>query len=132
MNKRTNVLYWTFKSLFGAVIVYKAIHYVRQDTTTLASVAQLGYPDYFYVLLGTGKLIGLAILIMPFVGTLKEWVYAGFTINMVAALWSHLASGSSERMTLITLAMSGVLALSYYWYHQRATEKKVHRKMMSI
>jgi hypothetical protein len=57
-------------------------------------------------------LIGVAALLAPGMPRLKEWAYAGFTITVVSACYSHFSSGSGllALEPLITLA---ALAISY-------------------
>jgi hypothetical protein len=59
-------------------------------------IPHLGFPDYFRIELGAGKLLGAIALILPFVPRkVKEFAYAGFTIIFVSAFIAHLASGDT-------------------------------------
>ncbi len=64
---------------------------------TLPQVAEafrhLGFPDYFRVELSWAKFLGVAVLLAPVPGRLKEWAYAGFAITLVSALIAHLVVG---------------------------------------
>ncbi|MDR8390037.1 DoxX family protein [Aliifodinibius sp. S!AR15-10] len=73
----------------------------------------LGFPDYFRIELGIGKIIGVLLLLAPFTGRFKEWVYAGFTINMISASIAHSAAGDPISAILTPLVLLGVLAVSY-------------------
>src|SRR4030095_11341866 len=81
----------------------------------------LGYPQYVLNLLGTAKLIGVISLVQTRFSVLKEWAYAGFTINLVAAGWSHLAMGQPVTAPLILLL---ILAGSYIFRRLMQDTKK--------
>jgi len=73
----------------------------------------LGFPAYFRIELGIAKMIGVLLLLAPFTGRLKEWVYAGFTINMISAGIAHAAAGDPISAILTPVVFLGVLAVSY-------------------
>ena len=56
---------------------------------------QLGYPLYIIPLIGVTHILGGVGLLVPTVPRLTEWVYAGLTIDLSLALYSHLNSGGS-------------------------------------
>src|SRR5438067_12470756 len=53
----------------------------------------LGFPDYFRVELSWAKLIGVVLLLAPAPARLKEWVYAGFAIDLASAVIAHPSVG---------------------------------------
>lgn len=53
-------------------------------------VAVLGYPPYFVYIIGIAKILGALVIVIPRSPRLKEWAYAGLTINMTGALLSWL------------------------------------------
>jgi hypothetical protein len=110
--------------MFCAGMAFSGVSYVLLDQDTLAATANLHYPAYFYQLLGTGKLIGIAVLLLPVTGKLKEWAYAGFAINLIGALWSHLVSGSPASLIAAPLMMGVLYVGSYYFYSQRARQEQ--------
>jgi hypothetical protein len=57
-------------------------------------INNLGYPDYFLTILGVWKILGVAAILAPGLGLLKEWAYAGFFFVAMGVIWSHTASGS--------------------------------------
>ena len=58
-----------------------------------AAFTHLGFPDYFRVELSWAKLLGVVLLLAPAPARLKEWVYAGFAIDLASALIAHLVRG---------------------------------------
>ena len=56
-------------------------------------VTHLGYPSYFLVLLGTWKVLGALVLLIPGRPLLKEWAYAGAVFVYTGAIVSHLTTG---------------------------------------
>jgi hypothetical protein len=56
-------------------------------------VVHLGYPSYFLVLLGTWKMLGGVVLLIPGRALLKEWAYAGAFFTYTGAVVSHAVTG---------------------------------------
>ena len=77
------------------------------------TVVDLGYPVYFMKILGVAKLLGIAAIVTGVSPTLKEWAYAGFTIDVVSAFASHLSAGDSLKIALIPAAFFVVQLTSY-------------------
>jgi uncharacterized membrane protein len=111
--KRNAIIYW-ITTIFVALImgISGGMAFVHSEVF-MKALAQLGYPKYFSNILGWGKLIGVAALLAPGMPRLKEWAYAGLTITVVSAVYSHFSSGSGllALEPLITLA---ALAISYF------------------
>jgi uncharacterized membrane protein YphA (DoxX/SURF4 family) len=75
--------------------------------------AHLGYPAYFAVILGTGKLAGAIVTVIPGTPRLKEWAYAGFFINLTAAAFSRAAVGDAPAETIAPLMFLALVLASW-------------------
>ena len=59
----------------------------------------LGYPTYLLPFVGTAKILGVAAVLFPGFGRVKEWAYAGLVFDLTGALHSHLSVGDpAERL----------------------------------
>jgi uncharacterized membrane protein YphA (DoxX/SURF4 family) len=56
---------------------------------------QLGYPLYIIPLIGVTHILGGVSLLIPNVPRLTEWIYAGFSIDLLLAFYSQLNGGGS-------------------------------------
>jgi hypothetical protein len=74
-------------------------------------IAHLGYPPWFPLMLGVAKLLGVIALFLP--GRIREWAYAGFAIDLVAAVISHLAVGDGAKDVAPALVGLVLLGTSY-------------------
>ncbi len=83
-------------------------------------MANLGYPEYFQTILGTWKILGIVVLLIPRYPLLKEWAYAGFFFVMTGAAISHIASGTVSEIfpSLLLLALTITS-----WYFRPADRK---------
>jgi len=79
----------------------------------MKALGQLGYPAYFANILGVGKAIGLVTFLAPGLRRFKEWAYAGFSITILAACYSHFSSGD-KLLALDPLATFAALVISYF------------------
>ena len=59
--------------------------------------------------------VGVATLLSPGLPRLKEWAYAGFAINMVSAVFSHLASHDPVGHAVAPLVLLGLLLASWHF-----------------
>jgi len=98
--------------LVAAVMAFSGALYLVGPRPVLEVMRELGYPPYFVPLLGVAKLLGVVALVAPWPRgwTLREWAYAGFTFDLVAAIVSHLATGGSRQVAqplfVLTLLMT--------------------------
>ena len=56
-------------------------------------VPDLGYPTYFFVILGVWKVLGAIAILVPRFPRLKEWAYAGIFFDLTGAAASCAAVG---------------------------------------
>ena len=116
MNK-LKIAYWITTGIFSAMMLFSAAMYFTNPQMA-QTFGHLGFPDYFRIELGAAKIIGVLLLLAPFTGRLKEWVYAGFTINMVSASIAHAALGDPISAALTPLILLGILAVSYITFQK--------------
>ena len=56
-------------------------------------VPELGYPMYFFAILGVWKILGAITILVPGFPRLKEWAYAGIFFDLTGAAVSCAAVG---------------------------------------
>lgn len=95
--------------LFGGVWDLFRIDYVYGIV-----VQDLGYPEYFLVILGVWKLLGGVVLLAPRLPRLKEWAYAGAFITYSGAVASHIVVGDSFQVWWGPAGFAVVLMVSWW------------------
>ena len=88
-----------------------------------AGFVHLGFPDYFRIQLGIAKVIGVIVLLAPVWPKLKEWAYAGFTINFISAYIAHQAVGDSLSDSMGPIIDLVLLAISYWAFGKKQASK---------
>jgi len=77
-------------------------------------IMSLGYPAYFVGMLAAFKVLGTLALIIPKVpARVKEWAYAGFAIDFIAAFVSMVAVGGFSSGVLLPVVFFVILVVSY-------------------
>ena len=117
--KRVNVIYWVSTGLFVALMLTSAIPNITSSEEWVTIITHLGYPTYILPLLGVAKILGIIALVVPGFPRLKEWAYAGFTFDLIGAVYSGLSNDGFDPMMLSMLIFFGLLGLSYTYYHKR-------------
>lgn len=107
------IAYWATTVLFCAMMAMSAVMYFQNSKEVVEGFAHLGYPGYFRFLLGTAKVLGALALLAPGFPILKEWAYSGFTITLLSAAVSHLASGDGPAKAAGAIIGLLILAVSY-------------------
>ena len=94
--RATQIAAMAITGLLALIWVYFGTLYLIRDPGEWKIVNQeLGYPLYIVPLIGVTHILGGLGLLVPKVPRLTEWVYAGLTIDLLLASYSHLnASGS--------------------------------------
>ncbi|MAD41993.1 MAG: hypothetical protein CL623_06335 [Arcobacter sp.] len=85
------------------------------QTQNVITVAQeLGYPLYFFTLLGVFKILGAIALILPKkFNSVKLIAYSGFSFDFIFASFSHFSLGDGFLKVLTPLVFLVILAISY-------------------
>ena len=118
-SRALRIVAWAATGLFAAMMTLSGALLLLGVRAVTVSMVQLGYPPYFLKLLGLAKLLGVVGILAPQRPTLREWAYAGFTFDLLAALVSHLAVHDGIADTVGVLAFLLVLAVSYAGHRRR-------------
>ncbi|HVO11286.1 MAG TPA: DoxX family protein [Vicinamibacteria bacterium] len=126
---RTKVGYLVVTGLFSAMMLVSAFAYLTGAPQMVAAFRHLGYPDYFRILLGTAKVLGVLALVAPRVPrVLREWAYAGFAITTVSAAVSHAVSGDPvAHIAAPVVALALLLASRLLWRPGLAVSRPTDR-----
>jgi hypothetical protein len=111
--KHLRLLYWTSTLLFTLPQAFSALQYLIDGSAMLPAIESLGYPLYFLRLLAGAKLLGIAAIVSGRFPVLKEWAYAGFSFEAIAAILSLFVTGNALYITALPLAFLVVQLLSY-------------------
>jgi hypothetical protein len=96
--------YWLATLLVAAELGLGGIWDIERLPMVRDLVTGLGYPTYFLVLLGSWKVLGAVVLLIPRRPLLKEWAYAGAFFTYSGAIISHLTTGYARtELPLLTV-----------------------------
>jgi DoxX-like family len=109
---KPKIVYWGATGLVTIVALLGGFSYVTNAPEAVENFRHVGYPQQLRVLLGIAKLAGAIVLLLPWLPTLKEWAYAGFTFTWIAATVAHYLAGDAA-LSLLPVALLGSLAVSY-------------------
>ncbi|HTM16456.1 MAG TPA: DoxX family protein [Terracidiphilus sp.] len=93
-SKTRTITYWIMTGLVAFFIGSGGIAQLMQYfASPHAVVPVLGYPMYFFAILGFWKFFGALTILVPGFPRLKEWAYAGIFFDLTGAAASNAMSG---------------------------------------
>ena len=99
--KKDKIIYWIATGIVVAMMLMSGVMYFANPEVAIGFV-KLGFSDFFRVEPAVAKLIGAFVLIVPQIPTrFKEWAYAGFGINFISAIITHLAINDAKGTPMI-------------------------------
>jgi DoxX-like family len=114
--KKDKIIYWVSTGLFGAMMLFSGYSYFTNPQMADA-FKHLGFPDYFRVELGSAKILGALVLLIPQIpAKIKEWAYAGFGIILISAAIAHNSVGDPTSAVVTPLVMLVILAVSNFYF----------------
>jgi hypothetical protein len=128
MTKTSKIIYWISTIWLALGMVSTGIAQLLKQKTgagSVDSITHLGYPVYFLTLLGTWKILGAVVVLIPKFPLVKEWAYAGFFFAMSGAIFSHIAVGNAVIEILPSLLLLVLTVVSWY-------SRPVDRKLISV
>lgn len=124
--KATKIIFWITTSL---IFLFEGVLPALTSQSEMAKegISHLGYPAYFGVMLVVFKILGSLVLIIPNLPkNLKEWAYAGFAIDFIAASVSHWVVDGFSGETIFPLIVFAILIVSYIQYYKIENAKKLN------
>lgn len=120
-----NLRYWIPTALFALALTGSGLMGLTSPPEFVAELGRLGFPDWFGRWLGAAKLVGVAVLLAPGLGLLKEWATAGFVITLCSAFVAHLAAGDAVQQAIAPVVLLGLLMASW---HGRPAARRLGRR----
>ena len=122
--KNVNLIYWTLTIIFAGLMLSSAIPDLMSTSDSVMIInKQLGYPAYFTPFIGFAKILGVIAILIPGFPRIKEWAYAGFAFDLVAATYSSYYSeravGQPVGKTAFMLIYIAFAIASYVYYHKK-------------
>jgi hypothetical protein len=123
--KPSKTLYWIITIIFATLMLLDGFAGFAMTEEGKAAMQQLGYPNYIMYLVGTGKILGAIAILQTRYKTIKEWAYAGYTINFISAAVSWAIVGAPIAFSIFPLIMLALMFFTYYiWkkYERRSSQ----------
>ena len=122
--KTIKILYWILTILFSLAMLFSGFSEVMQTKQAMEVMKHLGYPIYVNTIIGTAKILGVIAILQWKFRTIKEWAYAGFTIDFLGAGASLYFAGDGILMVLPVIPFFVVMFLSYFLWKKVEKVKK--------
>jgi hypothetical protein len=113
MTKARSITYWATTGLVAFFIGSGGATQIWQYKVSPHGVVPiLGYPLYFFAILGLWKVLGAIAILAPRFPRLKEWAYAGIFFDLTGAAASCAAVGGYGAYGFHVLAPSIIAGLT--------------------
>lgn len=106
------IAYWLATILLAGAYLAGGCLDIAQPADFFDEVAKLGYPPYFFMILGVWKIGAAIAILLPKLPRLKEWAYAGMVFNLTGAFASHLFVNDTHEAP-VPLIVLGLGVASY-------------------
>ncbi len=117
--KKITVIYWIVTGLFLAVMLMSSVTSFIPNPEGEAMMKHLGVSLPLLKFLGVLKILGVIVILIPGFPRLKEWAYAGFTFDLLGAIFLGLAAGDPVQQWIFVWVTLAFVLVSYYYYHKR-------------
>ena len=117
--KSTKIWYWIFTVLMIVLMLISAFSSFFPNPKGIEMMKHIGYPYSVLILLSIAKILGVIAILVPGFPRLKEWAYAGFTFDLIGAVYAGLTAG--DPLSLWAPVILGLVFVfgSYIFYHKR-------------
>jgi hypothetical protein len=116
--KPLRLLYWASTGLLAAFMLMASVPDILQVPMAVEVFRHLGYPAYLLPFVGTAKILGVAAVLFPGFGRVKEWAYAGLVFDLTGALHSHLSVGDAASAWSMPILGLVLVTVSYVFYRK--------------
>lgn len=118
--KKDKIIFWVTTAIVAVLVGLTPI-LTWNDPDGKALMEHLGYPSYFAPMLNTFKILGAIVLLVPQIpARIKEWAYAGFAIDFIAATVSLVVVDGPVGLSFFPLIFLVILVVSYIYKEKLA------------
>ena len=117
--KSIKIWYWIFTSLLIILMLFSAFSSFSYSPQGVELMKHIGYPYNVLILLSIAKILGVIAILVPGFPRLKEWAYAGFTFDLVGAIYAGLTAGDPLGKWAPVIVGLVFIFGSYIFYHKR-------------
>jgi hypothetical protein len=114
--KITTIIYWACTLLISFLMGFSAFNDLTNNAGFVSAMRHLGYPDYLMSFLGIAKAAAIIVLLFPKKMLVKHWGYAGVSIDLIGAAYSHYKSGDGVAGYGLPLIAFAITLISYFFY----------------
>lgn len=108
------LVYRLLKTVFVIALTVSAIGKLSGNPLLSEAFTKLGYPLYMMTILGACYLAGVAGILQPRYGLVREWAYAGFVFALGGSFFSHLLAGQAFATSVPSLVLLAMV-ITVYW-----------------
>ena len=112
MNRRT-LAFWVVTIPVGLAFLLSGIANLAHLPHIARDMTHLGYPPYFSTILGTWKVLGALVLVLPGLRRAKEWAYAGMMFDLTGAAVSRGVMGDGAVGVIPPLVVASLVLASW-------------------
>lgn len=123
--KSKKIAFWIVTGLLSFGMLLGGTAQLLRAKFNVDGIVHLGYPEYMLTILGTWKILGTIIILIPKYPLVKEWAYAGLFFLLSGAVISHIVSGDTFFQYIAPLIFTILTVASWYL---RPTERKLNIK----
>jgi uncharacterized membrane protein YphA (DoxX/SURF4 family) len=105
--------YWIATTLSSLLFAVPGVALLVRVPHFTQDMAHLGYPSYFLDVLGTWKILGALLILVPGLPRLKEWAYAGMVFDATTAALSRAEMGDGAVKIIAPLIITALVLFSW-------------------
>ena len=117
--KGINIIYWIATGLLCALMLFSAVGGFIPNPQGTAMMEHIGYGPHVLPFLSVAKIFGIVALLVPKFPRLKEWAYAGFSFDLIGAIYSFIVAGDPVSQWAFLLFGCVLIAVSYIYWHKK-------------
>ncbi|MBB3701307.1 DoxX family protein [Flammeovirga yaeyamensis] len=121
MKNKNKIFYYVVTGLFSLLIMGGVANYIFQHEMVVGFFEAMGFPPNLIYYMATAKVLGVIGIWQTKSKVLREWAYAGFTFNLLLAVFAHLNVSDGEQWgAVIGLVL---MSTSYFLVKKIEAEK---------
>lgn len=117
--KTVNIAYWICTVLFLLMMGFSAVMSFQHNPEGDKMMAHIGIIPQILTFLAVFKLLGIIAILMPGFSRLKEWAYAGFTFDVLGAIYLFIIAGDPVQAWAPVLVTLLLILASYFLWHKK-------------